>query len=1789
MTVKNIGRLAIAIGLIAALTAVAVLFDQQRIQADPPSVTWQPLAHFTSDGKLDVAVTVELDGDGTAKGKLQAQLVDENGKVVQTVEKDISQNDKAAQYKLQFPAKKADAGKLKLRTQFQGFKQLAVVDDILLAKAHETTLVAGQEFYSGSRGALQCQVKGIKSLTDSVPLAAADVEVRLRAGEKVHTLYQGKTNTNGESLAEFQVPELPEGQYTLEVVTKSALGEEKLTHNVRVKEDAKILLLTDKPIYQPGQEIHVRALMLRPYDLKPVADTKIVFEIADGKGNKVYRKSLSTSDFGIANIDFQLASEVNMGAYRISATAGNKQATKTVAVKRYQLPKFKTKVTTDKKFYMPKETIKGSLQADYMFGKPLANAKIEIEASTFDVRFRQFTTVKTETDENGHVKFEVKLPDYFVGQPLQKGDAMVKLDIKLTDTAEQTENITKTYTVSDKPIRINMITEGGKLVPNMENRVFVATTYPDGTPARSEVQLWKGKKAEGKPLATVKTNDAGLAEFRFTPDAKWLRPGQNQQQKIEFLGGQRVGWAPQILLDVTAKAKDTTGTTAQSVVALNSEPLGDNVLLRLNKAIYAPGDTLKADIRTSAGLPTVYIDIIRNGQTLLTRWMEVKKGQAKQEMDLPPELFGSLEVHAYQMLNSGAIIRDSRVIYVQPKNDLNVKVNPSKSVYTPGEMGRIRFEITDAKGAPTQAALGVIIVDEAVYALQEMQPGLEKVYFTLQEELLKPNVQAKFPIAEPLPNLIRQPALPAPRQQVAQALLTAVEVKAPKRWQVAPELQRKQQFQQRVMQIGWALWNSQWRNVDLIRVDKKTHKSSFRPDALQHLAKKRFLNNNQLKGPFGETLTIEALTEIEPKFTADNLARSITWNRLHQLTWQVYHTLNQHRNKYWNAKEKRWVFDEKVLDLAASRFGNNRLTYRRDAWGQPLRLTKRDPKSKTIPLNQQHFKEWQVVSVGPDGKLGTKDDINVINSNQMVFGGNFWWGYGNMATGLDGNLGMRMFAREELLRANAGIGQGIGGPVADFARPEAFNRALPVPQAAPNVAKGLPAPGQAVPTDNMATGKNQTATNGQPAPRIREYFPETMLWQPALITDKNGVADLNVAFADSITTWRLTASASSKGGALGGVTVPLKVFQDFFVDIDLPLNLTQEDEVDFPVVVYNYLDQPQTVKIELKQAPWFKLIDGNGLTRTLELKANEVTSVSFRVRADKVGNNPITVMAYGSKKSDAVRRVVEVVPNGEKVEAVINDRLEKSVTHIVNIPDTAIDDASKIVVKMYPGIMAQVVEGLDGMLRMPGGCFEQTSSSAYPNILIVDYIKRNKLDNPKMLMKAEQYLNGGYQRLLTFERPGGGFDWWGRDEPLIWLSAYGLQEFNDMSKVWPVDRGIIDRTQNFLMNKMNKQEGTWSTIGATHGETIASMGNPKLLLTSYVTWSLLESGMDKKRLTKSIEFIRNNVNEGKDNAYILALAGNALASYDPTHDSTVDLLTRLDRLHKDMPKWDAQCYPTDGVSLTYGRGNGVTIESTALTALAMLKTGGFNNSINRSLNYLVKSKNANGAWGSTQATILSLKALLNAQDGSRHKGETPFTIVVNGKEAARGKITEENSDITHVFDLQKHTTHGDNRVEIRVDGKCSLMYSIVGRHFEPWKEAKPQKEPVFNIDVAYDRTELTTRDILKAKATLKYNGDVETNMVMVELGVAPGFVVDPGEFAEMVDAKKVQKFNVTPTRVTLYLGKVMQPGEVRTFEYTLKAKFPLRAQTPPTTVYEYYTPDNRGVAQPVELTVVNKK
>jgi uncharacterized protein YfaS (alpha-2-macroglobulin family) len=225
-------------------------------------------------------------------------------------------------------------------------------------------------------------------------------------------------------------------------------------------------------------------------------------------------------------------------------------------------------------------------------------------------------------------------------------------------------------------------------------------------------------------------------------------------------------------------------------------------------------------------------------------------------------------------------------------------------------------------------------------------------------------------------------------------------------------------------------------------------------------------------------------------------------------------------------------------------------------------------------------------------------------------------------------------------------------------------------------------------------------TPGQP-PRLRQFFPETLYWNPEVVTDQQGRASLDIPMADSITTWRLTALASSQDGRLGFTTQGVRVFQDFFVDIDLPVSLTQGDEISIPVGVFNYLPTSQQVRLEVKPEPWFEL-KGPG-EQTLTIASNDIEVVYFPIRVVKFGRNGFQVTAWGEKMSDAIRREVNVLPDGKEIRLTDSDWLRESKEVALQIPLEAVRDTPYVEVKIYPGVLAQVVEGLEKILRLPYG------------------------------------------------------------------------------------------------------------------------------------------------------------------------------------------------------------------------------------------------------------------------------------------------------------------------------------------------------------------------------------------------------------------------------------------------------------------------------------------------------
>jgi hypothetical protein len=1597
-------------------------------------------------------------------------------------------------------------------------------------------IFAPTELEPGGKAALRIVVNEVSSLTDMKPLSGAKVEVKLIGKSGSSTLLTAETDKDGTVSGEAVVPKSAAGDgYELVVKVSSRLGDVEKKHAVTLASHYRILLTTDKPLYQPSQLIRIRSVALNQSDLAPIGNRNVTLEVADPQGNKVFKKIGKTDKYGIFAADFQLADEIRFGDYTIKAVVGDREADKIVTVKRYVLPKYKVVLDTKKSSYRPGDKVTGTVSANYFFGKPVDGGEVKIVAQAFDVEFHPVAEVTGKTDRDGNFAFELTLPDTFVGQPLEKGDAFIKLDAEVTDLAKHKETATAERKVTAADLRLEIVPEAGKLIPNVENRIYAVVTTPDDQPVKADVIL----KINGQPM-TAKSDDTGIAEFKITAKSDALKPNN----------------AGVYVLAVTASATDSQGRKVETKAELAADNTRDNVILRLDRALYRSGDDMKVEVLSTFKTGSVYLDLIRNRRTIVTRALDLSDGRAADKLALGPDLFGTIEVHAYVIMPSGEVMRDTRVVYIEPADDLSVKVALDKTVYRPGEEAKLTFTVTDKKGAGHAAALGVSIVDESVFAIQEMQPGLLKVYFTLEKELAKPRYEVHFaPGGASVESMLDDKEKAADsKDKIMKVLLAGVNQPTAAGWEENPAKTRMASESQKIQQFASYLLQYIGKNQFL---EKKGGVWAYQADLVDAMIKSKAIDKASATDSFGNLYTPEILKTLDPSLDARAVADAVASYRLSM----VYQGLMQ----YYNAEGKSWVdklftggpaaeLPEDVMKkLIDKKFLEPGLAV--DPWGKPY-LVKKLATGKPNPYNAT-FNNFEIKSTGADTKPDTADDVADPNRYGSV-------PYMSM-------LGYGMYVGDEgglVNRAWRGAKGMMDGPP------------MPAAAGAPRMEDKLEMTREKAAESQTMAGSGKDA---QPQIRVREYFPETLWWEPDLITDGSGKAELKIPLADSITTWRMTALAHSGDGLLGSMTSGLKVFQDFFVDIDFPAELTQSDEVEVPVAVYNYLTSPQTVTLEVREHPGFELLSDAKVK--LDLKAGQIDVRSFRVRADKVGKYSLTVYATGSKLSDAIKRAVEIVPNGLRVEVVKNGRITGPLTEVIDVPAWAVPDASRVMVKVYPGVFASVLEGMDNIFRMPSGCFEQTTSTTYPNVMVLAYMKKTKTIKPDIQMKAEGFINLGYQRLLSFEVPGGGFEWFGNPPANQVLTAYGLMEFSDMSKVYNIDEAVITRTQEWLA-KQQQPDGSWKPV--EHWlETLSGDAFSKSveLNTAYITWALADTGYKGEATKKGIGYLKANLKNITD-AYTLALALNALVAANPDDPDAKALIQRLATLAVTDPKTGTAHWEPKGQTAVAGAGKSAMIETTSLILYAMIKAGQNPSLCNQGLAWITQQKDAFGTFESTQATVLSMKALLASQEGGKPNVSGEIVVSMGGR-SETVKINPDNSDVLRLIDFKDKTAAGKNTVDLKAPENMGLMYQVLGIYYAPWdKVEKPEAKQLLALDVKYDRAQLKADDLLTANVIAEYKGDKAVDMVILDLGIPPGFALQTEAFDKLKEAKTIEKYTATGRQITVYVRR-MEKGKALKFSYQLKAKFPVKAQAPKSTAYEYYNPGVKTETKPIPIEVTH--
>ncbi|MBU0624507.1 MAG: hypothetical protein KJ672_06640, partial [Candidatus Thermoplasmatota archaeon] len=339
------------------------------------------------------------------------------------------------------------------------------------------------------------------------PVGGKSIEVKLEAGNSTQTLWSGRTDIDGFASPVFKAPS-ESGKVDI-VVTS---GSEEIRTPTVIDDTIRIIITTDKPVYQPGQTMHVRILSFSGADPLPEQLT-LILEVIDPNGDKIFKKQLTPNEFGVSSYDLALSDQMIQGTYTIKAYSGERTATKAVIIKDYVLPKFRVDLLGMQDWYLVSSPISGVVDAEYFFGE-MVQGSAKVNASVYYGVWKTVYESKSVLTQ-GQYQFSIP-PIYFaIGIPEAQGNGYLQINVSVTDTGGHTETRSKVIAISPQSFAITILTDSCISGEYSTFKAIVRT--PDGKPANNTTVSPRLVDAQGSVtnLPPVVTDSRGIASVTF--------------------------------------------------------------------------------------------------------------------------------------------------------------------------------------------------------------------------------------------------------------------------------------------------------------------------------------------------------------------------------------------------------------------------------------------------------------------------------------------------------------------------------------------------------------------------------------------------------------------------------------------------------------------------------------------------------------------------------------------------------------------------------------------------------------------------------------------------------------------------------------------------------------------------------------------------------------------------------------------------------------------------------------------------------------------------------------------------------------------------------------------------------------------------------------------------------------------------------------------------------------------------------------------------------------------------
>jgi alpha-2-macroglobulin len=437
-------------------------------------------------------------------------------------------------------------------------------------------------------------------------------------------------------------------------------------------------------------------------------------------------------------------------------------------------------------------------------------------------------------------------------------------------------------------------------------------------------------------------------------------------------------------------------------------------------------------------------------------------------------------------------------------------------------------------------------------------------------------------------------------------------------------------------------------------------------------------------------------------------------------------------------------------------------------------------------------------------------------------------------------------------------------------------------------------------------------------------------------------------------------------GAYGNAEKAVAVRKPLMILATLPRVLGPGESVSLPVDVFAMEDHVKHVKIEVEANDLLSLEGPANQNMDFSHTGDEVINFKLNV-AQRTGIAKVKIIATSGKEKAVQEIELDVRTPNPKVVDGFEMVLEPGKEWNPEIAFKGIAGTNKATIEFSSIPSMGLEKRLDYLIQYPHGCIEQTTSSVFPQLYVMNLMDMKEAQKEKV----SRNIKAGLKRLQLFQTANGGFSYWpGEAYDNEWGSNYAGHFMIEAEKAGYV---LPHNMKNKWIKYQQNQARNWTLNNTMYTHPHGSETNQTIQ--AYRLFVLA--------LSNNAEM--GAMNRLREERYLSSTAKWRLAAAYKLVGQNEIALQLIDNLPVTIPAYK---------ELSYSYGSEVRDEAMILETLSLLKE----KVKAASLAKKVAKNLSSDSWYSTQETAYSLLAMCEYAGVKGGSGEMNFAYAVNDGE-----------------------------------------------------------------------------------------------------------------------------------------------------------------------------------------------